>query len=199
MWSGAIGFGLVSVPVQMVPVIEEHDVKLREVHDRDGGRVRRDRVCDVCGEVVAYEHLARGGDRDGARAVLTEEDFDQLPVPSKKLIDVLAFVDAARISPLQLDRPYLLAAPRTSAALSAKSAHEPHPATDTRAPASRTRSSAGSRKNATTAPCPTTRSRCQTNPAPTPRSHWTSSPADSTISSPPMQTTKAVAPAAAPS
>ncbi|MEU2873049.1 Ku protein [Streptomyces olivoreticuli] len=115
LWTGAIGFGLVSVPVQLVTAVEEHGLPLHQVHDADGGRIRQERVCDICGQTVPYEHVARGAEHDGRKAVLTEADLDQLPLPSKKLIDVLAFIDADRIDPVQLDKPYLLA-PASAAA-----------------------------------------------------------------------------------
>ncbi|WP_058043838.1 Ku protein [Streptomyces roseifaciens] len=106
---GAIGFGLVSVPVELVTAVEEHDLRLHQVHDEDGGRIRQVRTCEACGETVPWENIARGVERDGKQAVVTDADLEQLPVPSKRLIDVLAFVDADQIDPLQLDRPYLLA------------------------------------------------------------------------------------------
>ncbi|MEW2578327.1 Ku protein [Streptomyces syringium] len=115
MWKGAIGFGLVSVPVVLAPATEEHDIRLHQVHDQDGGRVRNQRTCEVCGEAVPYEHVAKGVERDGKQAVLTDADMSDLPLPSKRLIDVLAFVDADEIDPLQLDRAYVLS-PETSAA-----------------------------------------------------------------------------------
>ncbi|MFI8942778.1 Ku protein [Streptomyces syringium] len=115
MWKGAIGFGLVSVPVVLASATEEHDVRLHQVHDADGGRVRNQRTCEVCGEVVPYEHVAKGVERGKKRTVLTDADMEELPLPSKRLIDVLAFVDADEIDPLQLDRAYVLS-PETSAA-----------------------------------------------------------------------------------
>ncbi|MFF5131092.1 Ku protein [Streptomyces syringium] len=115
MWAGAIGFGLVSVPVRLVPAVEEHGLRLHQVHDKDRGRIRQERVCEVCGEVVPYEHLAKAFESDEKKAVLTDEDLADLPLPSKKLIDVLAFVDSEEIDSIQLDRPYLLA-PASAAA-----------------------------------------------------------------------------------
>ncbi|MEV0280112.1 Ku protein [Streptomyces sp. NPDC050610] len=110
MWKGAIGFGLVSVPVKLYAATEDHGVRLHEVHDKDGGRVRRRSVCSVCGEEVGYEHIAKGyEDDEGRTAILTKDDLADLPLPSKNLIDVLAFVDADRITPLQLARSYYLA------------------------------------------------------------------------------------------
>lgn len=110
MWKGAIGFGLVSVPVRLYAATQEHGIKLHQVHAGDGGRIRLKRVCDSCGEDVPYEEVAKGfEDDEGHTAVVTQSDLAGLPLPSKKLIDVLAFVDAGRIDPLQLSNSYYLA------------------------------------------------------------------------------------------
>ncbi|MFD0384814.1 Ku protein [Streptomyces stramineus] len=110
MWKGAVGFGLVSVPVRLYAATQEHGLRLHQVHDADGGRIHLKRVCDICGEQVDYEHIAKGFDDDeGHTAVVTKEELAGLPLPSKKLIDVLAFVDADRIDPLQLSSTYYLA------------------------------------------------------------------------------------------
>ncbi|GHG78077.1 non-homologous end joining protein Ku [Streptomyces griseocarneus] len=110
MWKGAIGFGLVSVPVRLYAATEEHGTRLHQVHDADGGRIHLKRVCDACGKEIDYEHVARGfEDDEGNTAVLTKSDLAGLPLPSKKLIDVLAFVDADRIDPLRLSGAYYLA------------------------------------------------------------------------------------------
>lgn len=59
IWSGAITFGLVNVPVKLYSATEDHDVDLHQVHDADGGRIRYQRRCEVCSEVVPYEHIDR--------------------------------------------------------------------------------------------------------------------------------------------
>ncbi|MFV8127187.1 Ku protein [Streptomyces syringium] len=116
MWKGAIGFGLVSVPVRLYAATQEHGVRLHQVHDADGGRIHLKRVCDLCSEEVDYEHIAKGyQDDEGHVAVVTKEEMAGLPLPSKRLIDVLAFVDADRIDPLQLSGAYYLA-PESAAA-----------------------------------------------------------------------------------
>ncbi|MCD9145352.1 Ku protein [Streptomyces albireticuli] len=116
MWKGAIGFGLVSVPVRLYAATQEHGVRLHQVHDKDGGRIHLKRVCDVCGEQIDYEHIAKGfEDDEGHTAVVTQGELAGLPLPSKKLIDVLAFVDSDRIDPLQLASSYYLA-PESAAA-----------------------------------------------------------------------------------
>ncbi|MCA6092672.1 Ku protein [Streptomyces sp. SCA3-4] len=116
MWKGAIGFGLVSVPVRLYGAVQEHGIKLHQVHDEDGGRIHLKRVCDVCSKEIDFEHVAKGfEDDEGHTAVVTKNDLAGLPLPSKKLIDVLAFVDADRIDPLQLSGAYYLA-PENAAA-----------------------------------------------------------------------------------
>ncbi|MEU7133274.1 Ku protein [Streptomyces sp. NPDC046261] len=116
MWKGSIGFGLVSVPVRLYAATQEHGIRLHQVHDQDGGRIHLKRVCDACGKEIDYEHVARGfEDEEGRTAVVTKNDLAGLPLPSKKLIDVLAFVDAGLIDPLQLSGAYYLA-PESAAA-----------------------------------------------------------------------------------
>ncbi|MCF3101594.1 Ku protein [Streptomyces roseoverticillatus] len=116
MWKGAIGFGLVSVPVRLYAAVQEHGLRLHQVHDKDGGRIHLKRVCEACGEQVDYEHIAKGyQDDEGHTAVVTQDELAGLPLPSKKLIDVLAFVDSGRIDPLQLSSGYYLA-PESAAA-----------------------------------------------------------------------------------
>ncbi|MFF4219554.1 non-homologous end joining protein Ku [Streptomyces nondiastaticus] len=116
MWKGAIGFGLVSVPVRLYAAVQEHGLRLHQVHDKDGGRIHLKRVCEACGEEIDYEHIAKGyQDDEGHTAVVTQDELAGLPLPSKKLIDVLAFVDSDRIDPLQLSSGYYLA-PESAAA-----------------------------------------------------------------------------------
>ncbi|MFE6775796.1 Ku protein [Streptomyces sp. NPDC057702] len=117
MWKGAIGFGLVSIQVKLYPATEEHGVRLHQVHAADGGRIRMKRVCEQCGRQIDYADIARGyEDVDGRTAVLTEDDLTQLPLPSKQLIDVIAFIDADAVDPLRLSRAYYVGADSTAAA-----------------------------------------------------------------------------------
>jgi DNA end-binding protein Ku len=116
MWKGAIGFGLVSIPVKLYAATEEHGVSLHQVHAEDGGRIRMKRFCEKEGKEVPYSEIAKGYDDEAGRAVvLTDEDLAALPLPSKKLIDVLAFVDADEIDPLSLSRAYYVGAETAAA------------------------------------------------------------------------------------
>ena len=116
-WKGAISFGLVSIPVRLHKATEKHGVSLHQVHAADGGRVRMRRVCERCGTEVPYSDIARGyEDEDGRQAVLTDSDLAELPLPSKKIVDVLAFVGASEIDPVNFEQAYYVAAEGPAAA-----------------------------------------------------------------------------------
>ncbi|OPC83841.1 Ku protein [Embleya scabrispora] len=108
-WKGAITFGLVSIPVQLFPATEEHNVSLHQVHETDGGRIRLKRYCELEEREVPYKEIAKAYQApDGRQAVLTDADMAELPLPSKKVIDVLAFVGDDEIDPLMLSKAYYL-------------------------------------------------------------------------------------------
>jgi DNA end-binding protein Ku len=109
MWKGAISFGLVSIPVAVYPATEEKSLKFNQLHDEDMGRIRYQRVCEQDGEVVSFEHIVKGYEYEkGHYVVLTDEDFDKVPVESSRLIDILHFVDADDIDPIYYKKTYYL-------------------------------------------------------------------------------------------
>jgi len=109
-WKGAISFGLVTVPVSIAPAVEEHSVSLHQVHEPDGGRVRLKRWCELEDQEIPYGEIAKGYEADDERTViLTNDDLAELPVPTKKTIDVLAFVDESEIDPVYFAKPYYVA------------------------------------------------------------------------------------------
>ena len=109
MWTGAISFGLVSVPVKMYPATEDHDVRFHQVHIKDSGRISYQRKCGECGEIVEYADIGKAYETStGERVVFTEEDFDSLPVAGAKEIDVIEFVPSDQIDPVLFDRCYYL-------------------------------------------------------------------------------------------
>ena len=79
IWKGAITFGLVNVPVKLYTATEDHDVSLHQVHDADGGRIRYERRCEVCGKVVEYAHIDKAYAEGKTTVVLTEEDLKVAP------------------------------------------------------------------------------------------------------------------------
>ncbi|MDJ0378215.1 Ku protein [Cryobacterium sp. PH31-L1] len=108
IWTGAITFGLVNVPVKVYSATEDHDVSLHQVHDADGGRIRYQRRCEICAKVVPYDHIDKAFDDGEQTVVLTADDFATLPSERSKEIDVVEFVPSDQIDPIMLDKSYFL-------------------------------------------------------------------------------------------
>ncbi|MCC9174084.1 non-homologous end joining protein Ku [Arthrobacter sp. zg-Y179] len=108
IWKGAIAFGLVNVPVKVYAATEDHDVSLHQVHGKDGGRIRYQRRCEICGEVVEYKDIAKAYDDGEQTVVLTDEDLASLPVEKSREIDVVEFVPSEQVDPILFDRTYYL-------------------------------------------------------------------------------------------
>lgn len=108
IWKGALTFGLVNVPVKVYSATEDHDVSLHQVHNKDGGRIRYQRVCEVDGEVVPYSDIDKAYDDGERTVVLTKDDLGSLPAEKSREIDVVEFVPSEQIDLLTLDRAYYL-------------------------------------------------------------------------------------------
>ena len=108
VWKGAVTFGLVNVPVKLYSATEDHDVSLHQVHDEDGGRIRYQRKCEVCGKVVAYQNIDKAYDDGERTVVITDEDLKSLPAERSREIEVVEFVPTEQIDPIMLDRSYYL-------------------------------------------------------------------------------------------
>ena len=109
IWKGAISFGLVSIPVKLFSATEERSVSFHQVHREDGGRVRYKRVCSIDGEEVPYSDIAKGYELpSGEVVVLTDEDFDELPLSTSRSIDVLQFVPLEQVDPMYFSKSYYL-------------------------------------------------------------------------------------------
>lgn len=109
IWKGSIAFGLVNVPVKVYTATEDHDIRFHQVHAKDGGRIKYDRVCTVCGQSVQFADIDKAYDSpEGDRVILTDEDFAKLPVAEKHEIPVLQFVPTEQIDPILFDKSYYL-------------------------------------------------------------------------------------------
>jgi DNA end-binding protein Ku len=111
IWKGAISFGMVTIPCKVFSATEEKDISFRQVHVADGGRIRYKRVCQECGKEVPYADIGKGYEMpDGRMVVLEPDDFADLPLGTKKVIEVLEFVPADQVDALYLGKSYYLAA-----------------------------------------------------------------------------------------
>jgi Ku protein, prokaryotic len=108
IWKGSLSFGLVNVPVKLYSATEDHDAPLHQVHEKDGGRIRYKRVCEIDGKEVPYEEITKAYVDGDQTVILTDEDFASLPVERSKDIDVVEFVPSEQIDPIMLGKAYYL-------------------------------------------------------------------------------------------
>ncbi|MGW8884008.1 non-homologous end joining protein Ku [Streptomyces sp. NPDC055749] len=111
IWNGAISFGLVSIPIKLVNATESHSISFRQIHLTDGGRIRYRKVCELDEQEVTASDIGKAyEDADGSMIPITDEDLASLPLPTAKTIEIVAFVPASEIDPLQMDAAYYLSA-----------------------------------------------------------------------------------------
>jgi DNA end-binding protein Ku len=108
IWKGSVAFGLVNVPVKVYSATEDHDLKFHQVHAKDNGRIRYQRVCEECGEAVEYRDIAKAYESGSQTVVITDEDIATLPEERSHEIEVLEFVPASDLDPIMFDRSYYL-------------------------------------------------------------------------------------------
>ena len=109
IWKGSVSFGLVNVPVKLYSATESHDVSFRQVHAKDGGRIKYQRVCSIDGEEVPYSDIAKGYEtEDGEMVILTDDDLAELPSTSSREIAVEKFVPSDQIDPMLFEKSYYL-------------------------------------------------------------------------------------------
>lgn len=109
IWKGSVSFGLVNVPVKLYSATESHDVSFRQVHAKDGGRIKYQRVCSIDGEEVPYSDIAKGYEtEDGEMVILTDDDLAELPSTSSREIAVEKFVPSDQIDPMMFEKSYYL-------------------------------------------------------------------------------------------
>ena len=109
IWSGAISFGLVNVPVKLYSAVSRKAVRFHQLHDETGVRIQQKRVDPTTGEEVSYDHLVKGYEISPDRyVVITPEELESLDPEKTRTIDILDFVDLEQIDPIYYDHPYYL-------------------------------------------------------------------------------------------
>jgi DNA end-binding protein Ku len=109
MWSGAISFGLVNVPVKLYSAVSRKTVRFHQLNSDTGHRISQKRVDSVTGEEVPYEKLVKGFELTKDRyVVITPEELDSVAPEKTRAIDIEDFVDLEDIDPIFYDHPYYL-------------------------------------------------------------------------------------------
>ena len=110
IWSGAISFGLVNVPIKLYSATSPKTVRFHQLHARDGVRIQQKRVCPADGEEVPYEEIVKGFEIAPDRyVIIRQEELDALDPRHTKTIDIESFVELADIDPVYYDSAYHVA------------------------------------------------------------------------------------------
>ncbi|MFE6935017.1 Ku protein [Streptomyces sp. NPDC057699] len=110
LWTGAISFGLVTIPIKVVSASENHSISFHQYHREDMGRIRTRKVCELDGKVLSQDEIGKGYEVAKDRTVpVTDEELDRMPLPTAKAIEIVAFVEADSIDPVRISDSYYLA------------------------------------------------------------------------------------------
>ena len=109
MWSGAISFGLVNVPVKLYSAVSRKTVRFNQLNAETGNRIQQKRVDPETGEDVPYEQIVKGFELTKDRyVVITPDELDALEPERTRTIQIEDFVDLVEIDPIYYDHPYYL-------------------------------------------------------------------------------------------
>lgn len=124
IWSGAISFGLVNIPIKLVSAVQPKNVSFRQIRRADNSRIRHKRVAQADGEEVGSDEIVKGYEISPDQYVVIEPDeLEGLDPKATKTIDIEDFVDLADIDPIYFDSSYFLM-PGDTAAKPYKLLHE---------------------------------------------------------------------------
>ncbi|CQR59240.1 Ku protein [Streptomyces leeuwenhoekii] len=109
IWSGAISFGLVTVPIHVVSATEDHSIHFHRVHLPDMGRVRTRKICELEDREVSPSEIGKGYEiaRDVVVPV-TDQELRDLPLPTAKAIEIVAFIPLESVDPIRIAEGYYL-------------------------------------------------------------------------------------------
>jgi DNA end-binding protein Ku len=109
IWSGAINFGLVTIPVKLFTAVRTNDLRFNFLHKKDDGRIYNERHCSVCDEKVEYADLVRGYEYEKGRYVtITDDDLKAVRPEATQSVQIQEFVELDQINPMFFDTPYYL-------------------------------------------------------------------------------------------
>jgi DNA end-binding protein Ku len=109
IWSGAISFGLVNVPVKLFSAVSRKTVRFNQLNLETGNRIQQKRVDPETGEEVPYEQIVKGFELTKDRyVIITPDELDALDPERTRTIDIEDFVDLEDIDPIYYDHPYYL-------------------------------------------------------------------------------------------
>ena len=108
MFSGVLGFGLVSIPVEVYKAVDAGGIPMHWIHRACGGRVRYQKTCPTCGGPVPQDELARGVEMPDGRLVVLDDDVTDEPPEQDRTLALQSFHPLEDLDPIYFDQPYWL-------------------------------------------------------------------------------------------
>ncbi|MFD5232279.1 Ku protein [Streptomyces qaidamensis] len=109
VWSGAISFGLVTVPINVQSATEDHSVRFHQYHLEDMGRVRVRKYCEVEDREVTSDEIGKGYQLTKEQVIpISDDELRDLPLPTAKAIEIAAFVPLDSVDPIRIGEGYYL-------------------------------------------------------------------------------------------
>jgi DNA end-binding protein Ku len=116
IWSGALAFGLVNIPVKLHSAVSQKEVQFHMLHAKDGARIRMKRFCSAEDREVPYEEITKGYEVSRERYVtLAPEELDAVAAKATRTVEIRDFVELAEIDPIYYERTYYLVPEKTAA------------------------------------------------------------------------------------
>jgi DNA end-binding protein Ku len=110
IWSGAISFGLVAVPVKLYPATEQKDIRFHQFKEGTDQRIKYRRVTERTGREVDYEDIVKGYEVEtGKYIIVTPEELEGVAPEKSRTIEIEDFVEMAQIDPIFFEKTYYLA------------------------------------------------------------------------------------------
>lgn len=108
IWTGAIGFGLVNIPVKLYSAVQQSELDLDMLDKKDHSNIKFQRINANTGREVAWQNIVKGYKMDDKYVVLTDEDFEKASPEKTKIIEIAEFVDEKDIETVYYETPYFL-------------------------------------------------------------------------------------------
>ncbi|MFD9190305.1 Ku protein [Streptomyces phaeochromogenes] len=111
IWTGAISFGLVTIPVRVISATEDHGIRFHQYHLEDMSRIRTRKVCEIEDREVTNDEIGKGYELSKDQVIpVTDEELAAMPLPTARAIEIVAFVPLETIDPIRIGDGYYLEA-----------------------------------------------------------------------------------------
>ncbi len=106
IWTGAIGFGLVNIPVKLYSAVEASELDLDMLDKKDHANIKFKRVNERTGKEVAWGNIVKGYNLNDKYVVLDDEDFARAAPEKTKLIEITEFINEGDVNSIYYEMPY---------------------------------------------------------------------------------------------